>query len=379
MTTIDPGVVTLIQSTFLEQISVAFSTTAGYATKLLYLFASLELAALGLVWALQRDANWGKLLFKIIKIGMIFFIIQNYEWLLSTIMHSFAQLAGVVINNSATAQYVFNPAKIWQYGYDVGINLLQIAATTNVLSGLTLIQFSLGTGILLVFGLLGIQMIIQTVSFYLVSFGALILLPFGALASGHKMFDKAVQAVLRAGMRLMVLIIIIGVATVTWDEFQFTNMATGTNFNLNQPLGLFFTALLFLCLTTYLPKVLSEAVGTLSGSMFTDGSPVIITGRESTAAINLISPEGNSNIQAATTLDAGSAIGNSYTHGSGDSGTSAATVIATTASTQLSHDSKAAKESLARASTMPKSISESTVKKIKEAVFQAVQEKTTKN
>ena len=170
---IDPGVVTLIQNTFLDQISNAFDITANYAFNLLYLFAAIELVLFGLVWALQSSAGWGKFFFKIIKIGLIFFVIQNYSWLLGTVLESFAQLAGTVINDGTIAEYIFNPAKIWQYGYDVGVNLLQLATNTQVF-GLSMLQIILGMGILFVFGLLGIQMIIQIVSFYVVSFGVLI-------------------------------------------------------------------------------------------------------------------------------------------------------------------------------------------------------------
>jgi len=376
--TIDPGVVTLIQSAFLEHINAAFSTTAHYATNLLYLFAAIELAVLGLVWALQKDAAWEKLFFKIIKIGLIFFIIRNYTWLLNTIIYSFAQLAGVVINDSSIAQYVFNPAKIWQYGYNIGVHILQLAANSNLI-GISLIQVSLGVGILLVFGLLGIQMVIQIVGFYLVSFGSLILLPFGALASGRNMFDKAVQAVLKAGLRLMVLIIIIGIAVVTWSGFELIDLATTTNFNLNQPLGLFFTALLFLCLAIYLPKVVSEAVGDLSGNMLESNQPGTTTIHESAAAITTASAGGMANIQAATTIASGTGSSSSYEGGS--SIASAATIPTTSTSTQTGGNlnGKATGEIMAQASNLSKSISENTVKKIKEAVLQAVKEKTSPN
>ena len=122
------------------------------------------------------DSGIFHLFFKIIKIGMIFFIIQNYSWLLGTILESFAQLAGVVINEVSISEYVFNPAKIWQYGYDAGVNLLKLA-TENDGFGSAMILTTLGMGILLVFGLLGIQMVVQIIGFYVVSFGALILLP----------------------------------------------------------------------------------------------------------------------------------------------------------------------------------------------------------
>ena len=371
---IDPGVVTLIQSTFLEHINVAFSTATRYAFNLLYLFAALELTVLGLAWALQRDTGWSKIFFKIIKIGLIFFIIQNYSWLLNTIVSSFAKLAGIVINNDNVAQYVFNPAKIWKYGYDIGIYFLQLAFNNTIL-GPTMIQICLGMGILLVFGLLGIQMIVQMVSFYLVSFGALIFLPFGALSASSNMLDKSVQSVLQAGARLMTLIIIIGIAVTTWEEFNVAELATTTNFNINQPLGLFFTALLFLCLAFYLPKIVGQAVGEISSSILESNAPIVATMRESVTTSMATTGGGMSNMQAATTLTASS--GGSPAYESSSSTASAATIPTATAgiSSGGGIDSQTTKDALSQASKVSKSISENTVKRIKEAVSQAMKEK----
>ena len=370
---IDPGVVTLIQSTFLEHINVAFSTATRYAFNLLYLFAALELTVLGLAWALQRDTGWSKIFFKIIKIGLIFFIIQNYSWLLNTIVSSFAKLAGIVINNDNVAQYVFNPAKIWKYGYDIGIYFLQLAFNNTIL-GPTMIQICLGMGILLVFGLLGIQMIVQMVSFYLVSFGALIFLPFGALSASSNMLDKAVQSVLQAGARLMTLIIIIGIAVTTWDGFQLADLTTATDFNINQALGLFFTALLFLCLAFYLPKIVGQVVGGLSSSILESNAQAVTIVREPATPTMVTTGGGMANIQAASTI----APGSNPAYEGISSTASAATIPATTAGITTSGiDSQTTKDALSQASRISKSISEGTVKKIKEAVVQAMKEKTT--
>ncbi len=371
---LDSGAITKIQSTFLGNLNIAFSTVAKYALNLLYLFAVLEVVIFGLIWALQRDVGWEKLFFKIIKIGLIFFIIQNYTWLLDTIMQSFAQLAGVVINNTAVAKYIFNPAKIWAYGYDSGINLLQLATTTNSF-GLAMVQISLGMGILLVFGLLGIQMVLQIVGFYMVSLGALIFLPFGAFILGRGMFDKAVQAVFQAGIRLMVLIIIIGVAVVVWDGFQLMDLAQTTKFNINQPLGLFFTALLFLCLALYLPKVLSQVVGSFGGDFLDGGQAAPVVVRESGGA-TIVATGDTSDMRAATAIEGpGSSTVGGYA-GGGDVGTAAAQPVSVNvASAGGSVEAKMAKGAMAQASYLSKSISETTVKKIKEAVLQAVKEK----
>lgn len=371
--TIDPGVVTLIQTTFLEHLNSTFSTVARYALNLLYLFAALELAVFGLVWALKRDVGLDKLLFKIIKIGLVFFVIRNYTWLMDTILQSFAQLAGIVIRDNSIKQYIFNPAKIWQYGYNVWVHLLELATSSDVF-GLTMIQISLGMGILLIFGLLGIQMVVQMVSFYLVSFAALILLPFGAFTAGRKMFDQAVQSVLQAGLRLMVVTMIIGIAVVIWNGFQFVDLATTTNFNLNQPLGLFFTALLFLCLALYVPKVVSQTVGDLSSNLL-DGSTTVVATPQAAAAVSIAAGStGMSNMLAATTLAPDSSPGAVTSYDSASSA-GAATVVPTTTSSNLSTDA-GARMTLAEASSLSKSISGQTVKKIKESMMQGMKNKT---
>lgn len=371
---IDPSTITLIQSTFLGNINTAFSTIAHYAFNLLYLFAALELVVLGLAWILQRNIGWDKLFFKVIKIGLIFFVIQNYHWILDTIIRSFAQLAGVIIKDATTTEYIFNPAKIWQYGYDVGVHLLQLA-TGSEHFGLIMILISLGIGILLVFGLLGIQVVVQIVSFYLVSLGALILLPFGAFTPSYNMFDRAARAVLQAGLRLMALIAIIGIAVVVWNGFELTDLATTTNFNINQPLGLFFTALLFLCLTLYLPKIISEAVGNITSVLLDGGAPIITTVRESIATPIETAHANLANMQAATTITPEAGSGRSY---EGVTSTAAAATIPTvniTAPASSNIDSRFTKEALTQAQMISKSISKNTVKKIKESVMQAMKEK----
>ena len=98
--TIDPGIITLTQTTFIQHLNVAFNRIIPYAFNLLYIFATLELTLVGIMWALQQTPAWGKIFFKIIKIGLIFFILQNYLWLLDTIVQSFGKLAGIAVQKA---------------------------------------------------------------------------------------------------------------------------------------------------------------------------------------------------------------------------------------------------------------------------------------
>lgn len=298
---IDPGIITLAQTTFLQHLNVAINKIVPYAFNLLYIFTAIELTILGLIWALQQTPAWGKVFFKVIKIGLIFFILQNYVWLLDTIVQSFGKLAGIVVHKSTLSEFIFNPAKIWQYGYDVGIFLLK-AATASSGFGLILIQTILGMGILLTFGLFGIQLTIQIIAFYVTAVIALILLPLGVFEPSRKIFDKALQSILQAGVRLMVIILIVGIATIIWEQIPLADL-TSPDANLNAPLGLFFSALLFSGLAMYLPRMIAATVGGFSAlwrdQTQTAESSIIVT--TPVASANL------GTMQAATTIETNAA------------------------------------------------------------------------
>jgi P-type conjugative transfer protein TrbL len=258
---IDPAAISFAQNTFLQHINSAFGIVTHYALNLLYLFTVLEIVVFGLMWAVKQNVEWGELLWKILKIGLIFFVIQNYAWFLETIVKSFAQVGGAVANVKNLSKLIFNPALLWQYGYDLSLGLLQAATLGNSI-GLILIQSFLGMGLLLIFGLLGIQIVVQIVGFYLVALTGLILAPFGIFVPSANMFENVVRNVFRAGVRVMVLIMVIGVGVAILGAYEPIEVSAD-KMNISQPLGLFFVALLLLCLAWRLPQLAAEVVGNM--------------------------------------------------------------------------------------------------------------------
>jgi len=389
---IDPGAITLIQNTFLHHINDAFVYIAHYALNLLYIFTAFEVTLTGLAWAIRRDMIWGQVFFKIIKIGLIFFIIQNYVSLLDVILKSFAQLGGIVANTSHLSHVIFNPAKIWQYGYDIGLGLLKTAAVSSSI-GLAIIMTTLGLGMLFVFGLLGIQIILQIVAFYLVSFTALIFLPFGVFNPTARMFDTAVQSVLKAGVRLMILILVIGMAVTIWKNFDLSGLVPPySDVNINQPLGLFFTALLFLYLAIRLPKMVASVVGQIT-SQFGEDKTVVVSGGGNGPLMNATpatSMGGLATMQAATHVDpALSQAGQGFTAPRAETAAAASSLTTTTGGggsqpisgggqVLQSSGSKSEGASLGDANLVARSISDRTLKKMKKTFLEALREKAEK-
>ena len=262
MTVLDLAVITLIQNTFLKQIQNSFGTAIHYANNLLVIFAAIELAIFGFLWALSSDSSLGNAFLKLLKIGLIFFILKEYTHLLNVLFKSFVHIAGDVGNETAEKTYVNNPALFWQYAYKTGVALIQNATQSNSI-GFVFTQLSLGFGILLVFGLLGIQLLIYYIGFYLVAFVALIFIPISVLSSTGGILHKSIYSILQAGIRLMVALIIAAIAVAIWQNFNLDNATTDISSTLSTTLGLLFSGLIFLALARYLPPLAADTIGSI--------------------------------------------------------------------------------------------------------------------
>lgn len=378
---IDPASLTLVQNTFLQHTAESLHIIAHYALGLLTIFAALELAVFGIIWAIYHSTAWEQLFFKILKIGLILMLIQNYSYLINVIIQGFAQMGGVVANVKNLHQYVLNPAHIWKYGYDGGLSLLKAAtATPNI--GLALTLVTLGIGILLSFALLGIQIVLQVVGFYVLTLIALIFLPFGAFSPSSNMFDKSIHSIFKAGVRVMVLILVVGVAVTVFQGFG--EVAKAGTSSINQPLGLFFTALLFTWLAIFLPKYATEGIGkfTLSFKKGEAAAPQVV--REA-YALPAAGGAAVTPMAAATQIQpfVGAAAA-PVTMASGAQLGQATSVTATVTPTGMyaqpgavmgaAPEARGARAELGKAVVVEKSVSDMTLKKIKKSFMEALKE-----
>ncbi|MEM9243050.1 MAG: type IV secretion system protein [Pseudomonadota bacterium] len=305
---LDPASISFIQSTFLQHLSNNFHYVMSYARNLLYFFAMFEVVITGLVWALQQTPAWERLFVVVFKIGFILLLVTQFPGFLEMIINTFALVASQSIHVNNLADAVFNPATIWQYGFDPGIKLLREATVISGI-GFPIIYVLLGMGILLIFGLIGIQIVIQVLGFYLVATTSLLFLPLGVFNPTSDMLAQALHSVLKAGVRVMIMIMIIGGAIGSWQIFNLTNVDVSTNIVL--ALGLFFSGLLFLCLLMTLPRLAAEAVGKIKiGSDRGATSTTVVTTRGGGASYvpAAAAPSGSATMAAATPVSTAAAM-----------------------------------------------------------------------
>lgn len=270
LTTQSPMVLSVIQNDFVTKMTNAFSTIGGYATEIFYIIAAIELVLFGIAFAMRGEEGLSTLAIKIFKLAVIFTIITSYPRLLSGLIDGFTHAAfGVAGGKASTA--LFDPASIWQYGFDAGIKMTKMSIEYGTLNvGMSNLYMIIGFGLLVLFALIGTQIILMVSGFYIVSLLALLVLPLGAFFGMKNFFERAIEAVFRMGARVFALIMVLGVATTVWAQFDLSTISETTT--LTKPLGLFFATLVFWILCLKLPGLVVEAIGSIGGKFFGETS-----------------------------------------------------------------------------------------------------------
>lgn len=381
---IDASVVTLMQNSLLEHAQQGVSDITGYAKNLIYLLAIIEIGLLGILWAIQQEGMWGELIFKIIKIGLIFFIISNAPYLISLITKSFAQIAGQLAPQGQTATYVTNPAKLWVFVYNSTIKLLKHAAHAHPGSNLALIQILLGAGIILSMLTLIVQILLQLAAFYLVSIFSLLFLPLGVLSVGEPFIGNSVSQVLRAGVRVLVVMMVVALAITVWSSFGLDDKDTTISMTLKASLGLFASGFVFAYLAAKLPGIVAPSVGRLEtkrspqitsqgssqellpmASSSMSGSMVNMGQSANMGSVNMGEVGGVAGVQAASMITPGSG---------GMQGSTGSASSSSSSSSPSAAGQQRGQGQMGKASTVQRSISDETVKQIKRTVTDAMKE-----
>lgn len=263
--TLTPALITNIQNDFVTKLGSGLDVVGHYALALFFVVAGIELALFGLAWAIRQESGFGIFALKVLKLGIILAVITVFPHLLQVIINGFTQTAFQVTALN-TSQYIFNPAEIWKFGFDSGIKLLQLSVTYGTTNtGMSSLYLMMGMGCLILFALIGIQIVLAVVGFYAVALVALLLLPLGAYTGSRSFLDKALSGVIKSGVRVFVVILVVGVGVTVWTQFSLTISDTTT---IDKPLSLCFSALIFLVLAWKLPGYAVMAVGELGGDIF---------------------------------------------------------------------------------------------------------------
>lgn len=220
----DVGILTNLLNTF----SGAFANGLGFiqsdARWLLGVLMIIDLL-LAVLLNLSDGDHMKTLVTKILKYGFFIWLVMDYRNLSQMVLDSF-KMVGLKAGGGAISSTLFNdPSNIASYGIWVTepiFTFIENLGMLDAIKNLPKIMFTGFTGIIIMlcYFIIGIQIFITYLEFYIVAVLALILLPFGVNKHTAFLGEKAIGAVLSFGIKLMVLAFIASVAVPlvkTWS------------------------------------------------------------------------------------------------------------------------------------------------------------------
>jgi type IV secretion system protein TrbL len=254
----DPGILTTLLAAFMGVFSGGAGRLAADAERFLFLLAALELTAAALFWALRGEDLIVGLIQKILAIGAYAWFVLNWPGFLNSVRDGFLALGLEAGGGSADAGLLNDPSAIISAGLAV---VAPIAAKVEALNPWSVGDlFLYGWAMLftlLAFFMLGIQVFLTYLEFYLLATLALVLVPFGLVRWTRFMSEKAFGLVFSFGVKLMVLAFIVSAA-----QPVLTALSLPADPNFNQVLSVLVGAMAIAFLAWHAPGV---AAGLVAG------------------------------------------------------------------------------------------------------------------
>lgn len=212
----DPGILTDLLTKFADAFTLGLGKIHGDAKYLLSSLIVLDLL-LAIVLNLSDGDHMKTLVKKTLKYGVFIGIVVFYKEIVNVVLLSFEAVGLKAGGGSISSAVLNDPSEIAAYGIWVTEPIFEFISqlsTIEVLKNLHKIIFTGLTGlmIMLCFFIIGIQIFITYLEFYIVAVLALILVPFGSFKHTSFLGEKAISAVISFGIKLMVLAFVASVA-----------------------------------------------------------------------------------------------------------------------------------------------------------------------
>lgn len=219
-----------------------------------------------------------KLIRKILCYGFFIYIIKNYNEIVQTILHGFIQLGNLATATGGgipSTELLVSPGEMFNDlitfintilavgGATVTLDAIPVVSIESVPTALLIFIFFLGLGALM----LGIEITITFIKFFIVTSVAIILMPFGAFQKTQDIAMKGLHSLFAQGIEIMFMTIILNFyQKYKHSLFSFAVPPTGVEtMSIFQNLGVM---ILFVLMVTKIPTFVSTL---LSGSISSFG------------------------------------------------------------------------------------------------------------
>lgn len=222
----DLGVIDRFMETFIRYIDSGFGLLSGDVAFLTTTLIGIDVTLAGLAWAFGGEPNiFGRLIRKVLYVGVFAFILNNFKNLADIIYRSFAGLGINASSGNLSADNLLHPGRIAATGFEGAWPLLDQASQLlgfPEIFGNALTIFVLLVAwflVIIAFFILSIQLFITILEFKLTTLAGFILVPFALWNRSAFLAERVLGNVISSGIKVMVLAVIIGIGSTLFGEF----------------------------------------------------------------------------------------------------------------------------------------------------------------
>lgn len=224
----DLAVIDRYTQVFSQYIDSGFGLLGGEVAYLTATLVVIDMTLAGLWWAMGggQDDILARLIKKTLYVGAFAFIIGNFNAIGNIIFQSFSGLGLVASGSTMTTGEFLQPGRLAQVGVEAAEPLLdqvgELSGFTKVFANLDTIVILLLAWVVVVlsFFVLSIQLFITLIEFKLVTLAGFVLLPFALWNKSAFLAERVVGYVISAGIKVLVLAVIIGISTLVFNDFR---------------------------------------------------------------------------------------------------------------------------------------------------------------
>ncbi|CAP44974.1 P-type conjugative transfer protein TrbL [Bordetella petrii] len=264
----DLAIIDRFTNIFSRYIDSGFGLVNGEVAFLSATLVVIDMTLAGLWWAMDHGQNdvLARLIKKVLYVGVFAFILGNFNWLSGIVFRSLSGLGLMASGSSLTIAEFLQPGRLAQVGVDTAAPLLE---RVGDLSGFTSVFANLDTIVVLLlawlvvilsFFVLAIQLFVTLIEFKLTTLAGFVLVPFALWGKTAFLAEKVLGNVISAGIKVLVLAVIVGISTLVFNDFR---TAMGPEPTLDDAAAVMLASLAMLGLGIFGPSI---ATGLVSGA-----------------------------------------------------------------------------------------------------------------
>ncbi len=206
MPQVDVSFLTRSLQTFIGIFGAGFQNLQADINTLLAILAVIELALVGLWWGLSGGEALVGVFKKLLYVTFWIWLVQQFPFLAKTLVTSLVSAGLKAGGGQVTVQQMLDPSALVGIGLDATEPLANKLGEMGSFDIADMIVFGVGyLAIMACFVIMAINLFLAVLEYYMFAGIVGILLPFGLLPSTKFIAEKAIGAVVSAGIKLMTL------------------------------------------------------------------------------------------------------------------------------------------------------------------------------